>query len=87
MQKPRVQEMIGAHTLVCLFTDVLYPWHGAILNTEKYSTEAALREFSMILMIYFILISYRISETGESKGKFRIVDLGHNYLGKFCYLQ
>ena len=40
---------------------------GAILNTEKYSTEAALREFSVTLIIYFVLISYRISETGESK--------------------
>ena len=55
---------------------------GTILNTEKYSAEAALREFSMTLMIYFILISYRISETGESKE--RSVHPGHNYLSKFC---
>ena len=61
--------MIVAHTLFCLFTDncLMYCILGAILNTEKYSTEAALREFSMTLIIYFVLISYRISETGESK--------------------
>ena len=44
--------------------------NSAILNTDKYSTEAALREFSMNLIIYFVLISYRIpknSKTGESK--------------------
>ena len=57
--------MIAAHTIVCLFTDVPYPWGNT--NTEKYSTKAALREFSMTLIIYFVLISYRISETGESK--------------------
>ena len=56
--------MIAAHTLICLFTDDCI---GAILNTEKYSTEAALSEFSMTLIIYFVLISYRISETDESK--------------------
>ena len=57
--------MIAAHTLVCLFTDVLYPWGNT--KYRKYSAEAALREFSMSLIIYFVLISYRISETGESK--------------------
>ena len=66
MKKPRAKEMITVHTLVFLCS-LMYCILGAILNTEKYSSEAALREFSMTLMIYFVLISYRLSETGESK--------------------
>ena len=46
---------------------LMYCILGAILNSEKYSTEPALREVSMTLITYFVLISYRISETGESK--------------------
>ena len=67
MQKPQVQEMIEAHLSrgICLFTDVLYSWGNT--KYRKYSTEAALREFSVTLIIYFVLISYRISETDESK--------------------